>query len=155
VGINWQGNPDHHADIYRSMPLEMLAPLATIENVELFSLQFGFGSEQLTQSQLSHAIVQFPAHVDSDGGAFTDTAAILSNLDVVVTTDTSVAHLAGAVGTKTHLLLGKVPDWRWLQSGSSTPWYPHMRLFRQSKLGTWDEPVAEVASLLRETANAG
>ena len=155
VGINWQGNPDHHADVYRSIPLEILAPLTTIDHVELYSLQFGFGSEQLTHSQFNGEIVKFPEHVDTDGGAFTDTAAILRNLDVVVTTDTSVTHLAGAVGTKTYLLLGKVPDWRWLRSGSSTPWYPHMRLFRQSKLGAWDEPVAEVASLLRKTANAG
>ena len=154
VGINWQGNPDHHADVYRSISLDRLAPLATIPGVELFSLQFGFGSEQLAQSQLNAAITKFPSHVDTDGGAFTDTAAILSNLDYVVTTDTSVAHLAGAVGTPTCLLLGKVPDWRWLQNGSSTAWYPAMQLFRQSRLGIWDEPVAATESLLRKTSPA-
>jgi tetratricopeptide (TPR) repeat protein len=149
VGINWQGNPDHHADVYRSIPLDMLAPLANIAGVELFSLQFGFGSEQLNQSNLKSEVTKLPDHVDTDGGAFTDTAAILENLDMVVTTDTSVAHLAGAVGTKTSLLLGKVPDWRWLRSGSSTPWYPQMQLFRQSQFGAWDDPVADIESQLR------
>ena len=152
VGINWQGNPNHHADVYRSIPLEIFAPFTNIEGIELFSLQFGFGSEQLTQSHLSKSITTFPNHVDTDGGAFTDTAAILKNLDMVVTSDTSLAHLAGAVGTQTSLLLGKVPDWRWLQSGSSTPWYPSMSLFRQRKIGTWSEPVAELESQLEKAA---
>lgn len=150
VGINWQGNPDHHVDMYRSIPLKMLAPLATIEGVDLVSLQFGFGSEQLNQSHLNEAITKLPDHVDTNGGAFTDTAAILRNLDMVVTSDTSVAHLAGAVGTKTSLLLGKVPDWRWLLNESSTPWYPQMQLFRQSKFGSWEEPIANIESQLRK-----
>lgn len=152
VGLNWQGNPDHHADLYRSIPLEMFAPFIEIEGIELFSLQFGFGVEQLTQSHLNRAITTFPDHVDTDGGAFTDTAAILRNLDLVVTTDTSLAHLAGAVGTTTCLLLGKVPDWRWRQTGSSTPWYPDMRLFRQGQLGAWNTPIAEVGKLLQDAS---
>ena len=155
VGINWQGNPNHHADVYRSIPLETFVPFTNTKGIQLFSLQFGFGSEQLTQSHLKNSITTFPNHVDTDGGAFTDTAAILRNLDMVVTSDTSLAHLAGAVGTRTSLLLGKVPDWRWLRSGSSTPWYPSMSLFRQIKLGTWSEPVAEVEAELQKSAFMG
>ena len=152
VGINWQGNPNHHADVYRSIPLETFGPFTNIKGIQLFSLQFGFGSEQLTQSPLRKSITTFPNHVDTDGGAFTDTAAILRNLDMVVTSDTSLAHLAGAVGTKTSLLLGKVPDWRWRRSGSSTAWYPSMSLFRQIKLGTWSVPVAEIETQLKKSA---
>ena len=148
VGINWQGNPDHHADVYRSIPLETMAPLAQIDGVELISLQFGYGSEQLAQSPFSNAVTRLPEHVDTEG-AFTDTAAILRNLDMVVTTDTSVAHLAGAVGTSTRLLLGKVPDWRWLREGSQTRWYPNMQLIRQTELGEWQEPISQIASQLR------
>ncbi len=151
VGINWQGNPNHHADVYRSIPLETMAPLAQIDGVELINLQFGYGSEQLAQSQFSNAVTRLPEHVDTDGGAFTDTAAILRNLDMVVTTDTAVAHLAGALGTATRLLLGKVPDWRWLREGSQTLWYPSMQLVRQSQLGAWQEPIDQIAAQLRET----
>ncbi len=102
VGINWQGNPDHHADVYRSLPLAALQPLSKLPGVSLFSLQFGFGSEQLEGCDFADAIVRLPDDVDSSGGAFTDTAAIIKNLDVVVTSDTAIAHLAGARRARDH-----------------------------------------------------
>lgn len=144
VGINWQGNPKHHADVYRSVHLETFRPLSEIAGIALVCLQFGLGSEQLAQCDFADSIVRLPDHVDTDGGAFTDTTAILRNLDCVVTTDTAIAHLAGAVGTPVAMILGRVPDWRWLREGSTTPWYPTMTIFRQSQMGRWDDVVAEV-----------
>jgi tetratricopeptide (TPR) repeat protein len=148
VGINWQGNPDHHADVYRSVPLEILRPLSQLPGIDLINLQFGYGCRQLENCDFADSILRLPDHVDKDDGAFTDTAAILQNLDLVVTTDTAVAHLAGAVGANVTLMLGKVPDWRWLLEGTTTPWYPSMNLVRQSHIGRWDEVVEEVRGQL-------
>ncbi|TWT92708.1 tetratricopeptide repeat protein [Stieleria varia] len=149
VGIAWQGNPSHHADVYRSMPLETLAPLAEIQGIQLVNLQFGFGSDQLTTCSFADSIDLLPDDIDTSGGAFTDTAAVLKNLDLVVTTDTSLVHLAGALGVDTTLMLGKVPDWRWLQSGETTPWYPSLRLVRQSQMGDWSDVVEQVVARIR------
>ncbi|MFK8114453.1 MAG: tetratricopeptide repeat protein [Rubripirellula sp.] len=141
IGINWQGNPGHHADVYRSIPLEELQPLAQMPNVQLVNLQFGYGSEQLEGCSFGDSILRLPDHVDQDDGCFTDTTAILRNLDAVITTDTAVAHLAGAVGANTKILLGRVPDWRWGLEGPSTPWYPTIELIRQAELGDWSGAI--------------
>ena len=141
VGIAWQGNPSHHADVYRSVPLEVLRPLSRVRGIELISLQFGFGCEQLDSCDFADRIARLPSHVDTDGGAFTDTAAIVRNLDYVVTTDTAIAHLAGAVAVPVALMLGRVPDWRWELEGESTAWYPTMTLIRQQQLGVWDDVI--------------
>ncbi|TWT82659.1 Tetratricopeptide repeat protein [Planctomycetes bacterium CA13] len=148
VGINWQGNPEHHADVYRSIRLESLAPLGAIEDVSLVSLQFGVGTEQIDSCSLADSIITLPNGIDTD--AFTDTAAILKSLDVVVTSDTAIAHLAGALGINVLVMLGKVPDWRWLTEGDQTAWYPTMRLVRQTELGNWAEVVRQVQRRLRE-----
>ena len=150
IGICWQGNPQHHADVYRSIPLaEFKEPIADPE-VSWFSLQHGFGSEQLTQVPFANRIATLPSDIDKSGGAFLDTAAIMQNLDLVITTDTSTAHLAGALGVPVWVILGKVPDWRWLQQGDTTPWYPSMRLFRQSHLGKWAPTMKLIAEAIRE-----
>ncbi|WP_436717002.1 tetratricopeptide repeat-containing glycosyltransferase family protein [Roseiconus lacunae] len=144
VGIAWQGNPQHHADVYRSIPLQTLRPLAQDDRLKLISLQLGFGSEQIAGADFCDSIRQLPADTDTSGGAFTDTAAVMKNLDAVVTTDTSLAHLAGALGVPTCLMLGKVPDWRWLTEGDRTPWYPSVKLFRQQQMGDWASVIADV-----------
>jgi hypothetical protein len=152
IGINWQGNPNHDADVFRSVPLNVLRPLATRSDLQLFSLQFGRGSEQLDECDFADRIVRLPGHVDSDGGAFTDTTAILKHLDCVVTTDTAIAHLAGAVGAPVVVILGQVPDWRWGLSGDSTAWYPSMTLFRQSRLSSWTDVIEQVGQYLDRLA---
>lgn len=154
IGINWQGNPQHHADIYRSIPLEVLRPLSQLSGMELISLQFGFGTEQLHDCDFAHRIVRLPDDVDTDGGAFTDTTAILRHLDGVITTDTAIAHLAGAVGTPVAMLVGRVPDWRWGMEGESTPWYPSVTLYRQQQLGCWQEAMAKVCDDLKRRLTA-
>ena len=148
IGINWQGNPGHHADVYRSLPLSALEPIAKIPDVSLFNLQFGFGIEQLESCGFGDQIQRLPADVDTTGGAFTDTAAILKNLDCVVTSDTAIAHLAGALGVPVIMMIGKVPDWRWLMEGDDTAWYPTMRIVRQEKMRDWEGVVAKVAEMI-------
>ncbi len=148
VGICWQGNPKHHADIYRSFQLEEFSAIAGREDVSLISLQHGFGTEQINQVPFGNKIAMLPDNIDKSGGAFLDTAAIMRNLDLVITSDTSTAHLAGALGVPVWVLLGKVPDWRWLEQGEETRWYPTMRLFRQTHMGDWTGVMNRVAAHL-------
>jgi Flp pilus assembly protein TadD len=149
IGINWQGNPDHQADVFRSFPLKSLLPLCDVEGVQLISLQKGFGSEQLKQWSGSQVVYCLPGEVDQTSGAFLDTAAILHRLDCVVTSDTAIAHLAGALGIPAGLLLGFTPDWRWQLGSDETPWYPKTKLFRQPKVGDWETPVHQLCQWLR------
>ena len=137
VGIAWQGNPDHQADVFRSIPLKQFEVLAEVPNVELYSLQSGHGIEQLSSWKGVQPLKRFGDNVDKSSGAFMDTAAIMQQLDLVITSDTSIAHLAGALGVPTWIALNYIPDWRWLLSRSDSPWYPSVRLFRQPGLGDW------------------
>ncbi|MCU0710914.1 MAG: tetratricopeptide repeat protein [Pirellula sp.] len=148
IGINWQGNPDHQADMFRSFPLSALKPLANLEGALLLSLQKGAGTEQRQQWQEKKLIYCLPDDVDQTSGAFMDTAAIIKSLDYVVTSDTALAHLAGALGVKTCLVLGFTPDWRWLLSREDCPWYPSLKLFRQNKIGDWGPVIHEVCQFL-------
>jgi|694.fasta_scaffold02766_16 tetratricopeptide (TPR) repeat protein len=145
VGICWQGNPDFHADVYRSVPLKRFASIVDVPGVNFVSLQYGYGSEQLKEVSFCSQIQKLPEGIDRSAGAFLDTAAIIRNLDLVITIDTSTAHLAGALGVPVWLILGRVPDWRWREQGEVTAWYPTMRLFRQSQVGHWEELFAEIA----------
>jgi tetratricopeptide (TPR) repeat protein len=148
VGIVWQGNPDHQADMFRSIPLSAMKPLADIEGIQLISLQRGHGTEQLKSWTGSKLIYCMPEEIDQSSGAFMDTSAILHHLDWIVTSDTSMAHLSGALARPTCLMLGYTPDWRWLQERIDSPWYPSLRLFRQAKIGDWSDVVQSVAKHL-------
>jgi len=151
IGINWQGDPSHEKtnSIGRSLPLETFAPIAAKTNASLLSLQKGFGSEQLKTSSFRDHFVSCQEQVN-DTWDFLETAAIIVNCDLVITSDTSVAHLAGGMGKTTWLLLKKVPEWRWGLEGETTFWYPSMRLFRQRERGDWNEVMARVAEALQE-----
>lgn len=148
IGIVWQGNPNHQADMFRSFPLESLEPLCNIDDVQLISLQFGKGSEQIKSWKGSKPIYQLPEDLDQSSGAFMDTAAILHHLDWIVTSDTSLAHLAGALARPTVVMLGFTPDWRWLLDRPDTPWYPTMHLIRQTTIGQWHSVAQQVADFL-------
>ena len=140
VGINWQGNPKYRGDRRRSIPLAHFAPLAQIEGVRLVSLQRNFGSEQLKEVRFS--VTELGGQVDEAAGPFMDTAAILKNLDLLITSDTSLVHLAGGLGVPTWLAIPRAPDWRWLLERPDCPWYPSLKLFRQPEFDNW-EPVFE------------
>lgn len=136
IGICWQGNPSYNADRQRSMPLDHFLDLAQMEGVHVFSLQKKHGTEQLDKLPDPAPFVDLGPDLDEEHGAFMDTAAVIAHLDLVVTTDTAVAHLAGAMGSPVFLLLSHVPDWRWGLSGDLHAWYPGMRLFRQEEAGS-------------------
>ncbi|MEQ8790498.1 MAG: DUF6165 family protein [Pirellulaceae bacterium] len=150
IGIAWQGNKDHQADLQRSVRLEQFAPLADVPGVELFSLQKGYGSEQIAELAGKFHVTEFSPPLDEPTGAFMDTAAVMRQLDLVICSDTSLAHLAGAMGVPIWTALSYSPDWRWLLKRDDSPWYPSMRLFRQDTLGDWTPVFARMAEALRE-----
>ena len=151
VGIIWQGNPRHKLDRHRSFPLTLLEPLARINNVALVSLQKGAGAEQIPLLGERFRVLD----VGADLADFTDTAAVMKCLDVVVCCDTAVAHLAGALGVRVWVALATVSDWRWLLGRDDSPWYPTMRLFRQERLGEWRPVIQLMADELRRLARKG
>ncbi|MEP9387755.1 tetratricopeptide repeat protein [Mesorhizobium sp. KR9-304] len=152
VGIAWQGNPSGFVDLGRSIPLRELVPLSEIEGVQLISLQFQHGLEQIQALAKPGALRVLPGFNERADG-FIDTAAVMKCLDLVITTDTAPAHLAGALNVPVWVLLKSVPDWRWLLDRSDSPWYPSMRLFRQKERGDWRGVVEEVmTSLAAEVA---
>ena len=132
------------------MPLAALAPLAKIPGVSLVSLQRGAGSEQLKDA--GFPVLDLGPEFDGGPDAFLDTAAVVSALDLVISTDTSVAHLAGALARPVWTALPVVPEWRWLLDRSDSPWYPTMRLFRQTRRGDWESVVAALAAVLEPLA---
>jgi len=154
VGIAWQGNPKVETNGLqgRSVPLSAFRALANVPGVTLVSLQKGPGSEQLDQVDFRDRIVAFPEELDGEGKAFLDTVAVMKNLDVVVTSDTSIAHLAGALGIPTWVALHATPDWRWLLARNDSPWYPSVRLFRQKSdsAGDWSTLFSQIAAELRK-----
>ncbi|HEV2947630.1 MAG TPA: DUF6165 family protein, partial [Gemmataceae bacterium] len=148
VGIAWQGNPQRAWDHpHRSITLAEFAPLSKVEGVRLISLQKGPALDQLKDSGFPVAAVD-PSEEETSG-AFTTTAAIMKNLDLVITSDTALAHLAGALAVPVWLALSCAPDWRWLLDREDSPWYPTMRLFRQKTRGDWQEVFMRMADQLR------
>jgi Tfp pilus assembly protein PilF len=150
VGISWQGNPAGKADRGRSMLLAQLAPLAQIPGVRLISLQTHHGLDQLQQLPPGMSVELLGGDYAAGPDSFVDAAAAMHCVDLVVTTDSAPAHLAGALGRPCWVLLMHVPDWRWMIGREDSPWYPHTRLFRQSERGNWETPVRKVAEELRQ-----
>jgi Tfp pilus assembly protein PilF len=153
VGIHWQGNHQSPADRGRSFPLRQFHPLSTIPGIRLISLQIGAGTEQLRHLPHDMRVENLGPEFDSGPDAFLDSAAALASLDLVITSDTALAHLAGALGCPVWVVLQQAADWRWLRGREDCPWYPGMRLFRQRQRGNWDEVFEEVRAAL--VARAG
>jgi tetratricopeptide (TPR) repeat protein len=139
VGINWQGNKQSPADRGRSFPLHLFQRIASIPGVRLISLQMGAGTEQLQTIPRGMAVESLGDAFNGGPDAFLDSAAVIENLDLVITSDTAVAHLAGALARPAWVALMHVPDWRWLMERADSPWYPTHRLYRQRRRGGWDE----------------
>lgn len=150
VGICWQGSKLLKFDNRRSFPLTALAPLASIPGVRLISLQKTAGLEQLDALNGLFEVVDLRPDYDDEEGAFLNAAAIVKNLDLVITADTAIAHLAGGLGMPVWTVLPKHADWRWLHDRDDSPWYPTMRLFRQTTAGDWSEVFARMADELRK-----
>ena len=147
IGIAWQGSRDYPSDRWRSIPLAHFAPLASLPGVRLVSLQKGFGSEQV--ATVDFPVLDLSGRLDEVAGPFMDTAAVIRNLDLVVTADTAIAHLAGALGAPVWVALQFSPDWRWLLGRDDSPWYPTMRLFRQTTFGEWPDVFERIANAVQ------
>jgi Glycosyltransferase family 9 (heptosyltransferase) len=144
IGIVWSGRPELHNDHNRSIALSKLVPLERL-GVKLVALQTEVRAEDQKTLEANKTIVNFA----SDLHDFSDTAALTSLMDLVISVDTSVAHLAGALGKPVWILLPFDPDWRWLLGRDDSPWYPTARLFRQPKIGDWDSVIEEVKKKLK------
>jgi tetratricopeptide (TPR) repeat protein len=141
VGLIWAGRA---APPGRSIPLEMIAALAD-PRIQFYSLQIGDGAEEAKSPPPGMNLIDATDRIKD----FADSAALMDQLDVIVTIDTAAAQLAGALGKRTFTLLKRIPDWRWLLDRSDSPWYPSMQLFRQEQSGDWQAPVARVAAALK------
>lgn len=137
IGLCWAGKS--YPDPGRSCPVELLAPLAETRGVSWYSLQTGW------KDALPFPMIDLTCHIRDFG----DTAALISQLDLVITVDTAVAHLAGALGKPACLMLPYAPDWRWMLEREDSPWYPTMRLFRQQKAGDWESVIQRIAGFLQ------
>jgi Flp pilus assembly protein TadD len=151
VGINWQGFSGRFEDRGRSFPLALFQTLAEVPGVRLISLQRGEGEEQIATAGF---VLETLDGLDAGPDAFLDTAAVMASLDLIITSDTSIAHLAGALGRPVWVALRRVPDWRWMLDRADSPWYPRMRLFRQTRDGDWGPVFAAMAEALGSLVTA-
>ena len=152
IGINWQGNPNTETNELRgrSFPLESFSNIAKSTNFKFLSLQKGVGSEQLNNCSFINNFVSCQEKIN-DIWDFTENAAIIANCDLIITCDTSLAHLAGAIGANVWLLLKDVPEWRWGIKNKTTFWYPSMRLFRQKEKNNWNEVMDRILLELKNS----
>ncbi|HRN77651.1 MAG TPA: tetratricopeptide repeat protein [Candidatus Dependentiae bacterium] len=156
IGLCWQGNPNYSIQELRdivkakSCHVHTFLPLADIKGISLYSLQKIGGEDQLEHINEKLHITAFSDDFDNSRGRFMDTAAVITNLDLVITIDTSIAHLAAGLGKPTWVLLPKPSDWRWMLKRTDTPWYPNMRLFRQSTPGDWDAVIQNIVHALQQ-----
>lgn len=158
IGICWHGNSRYTrpalqiAAQEKAIPLSAFAPLAALPDVSLYSLQRVDGIDEL--DSIDFTVNTFDAAFDHTQGRFMDTAAVMHSLDLVITSDTSIAHLAGALGIPTWLLLSHPADWRWLRDRTDSPWYPTIRIFRQEKHNDWHAVIQAVRKALTKLVAA-
>ncbi|MBL6457433.1 tetratricopeptide repeat protein [Belnapia sp. T6] len=150
VGLVWAGNPEHRNDRHRSIASHQLAPLWAVAGVSWVSLQVGARAAALRGEAPNGAVLDLAPELTD----LAETAAAMAQLDLVVTVDTAAAHLAGALGRPVWTMLPALPDWRWLLEREDTPWYPTMRLFRQTRFGDWSGVVERVAGALQQMVAA-
>ena len=146
VGLAWAGNRAHSNDRRRSIPLATLTPLFDTPGIAWFSLQPIADDAETDQVPAARGLVRLPVRREFEG-----TAALVAELDLIVTVDTSIAHLAGALAKPTWVMLPFAPDWRWQTARTDNPWYPTARLFRQPAPGAWDAVVRDLLAALHES----
>ena len=152
VGLVWAGDPKHKNDANRSLGFERFQPLLDIKGVDFYSLQVGERGGDIRNNQALGGLEGKITDLGKSLSDFADTAAAVGQLDLVITVDTSVAHLAGALAKPVWTLLPWVPDWRWLLDRDDSPWYPTMRLFRQPAAGDWDAVFKDLGAALGQLA---
>jgi len=144
VGLAWSGRSTHPNDRRRSLRLSQLVPIGAVDGCAFVSLQKPFPPADAEATRHFAGLVDMSSALTD----FDETAAIIANLDLVITVDTSIGHLSGAIGKPAWILLSKANDWRWLVDREDTPWYPSVRLFRQPTAGAWAPVIADVATAL-------
>lgn len=149
VGINWHGN-----ETAKSIPLELFLPMSRIPGLRLYSLQKVKGLDQLERLRGQLPIIDWTAEMDTGPDAFIDTAAVMANMDLILTCDTSVVHLAGAMGCPIVMPLKWFADWRWLLDGEECPWYPTMRILRMARRNDWAELMERVTAYVQRLVDA-
>lgn len=147
IGLVWAGNPDHMNDHIRSIRLEQFAPILKLPGMRFFSLQKG---DKAAAQIMALPEALRPVDLSPRLNDFTDTAAVLKNLDLLISVDTSVLHLAGALGAQAAALIQFDPDWRWMVGRDDTPWYRSLKLYRQRCFGDWDEVLGRLAEALTQ-----
>jgi tetratricopeptide (TPR) repeat protein len=156
IGLCWQGNAGYSTQFLRkavaakSFHVKEFEPLCTMKGISLYSLQKMNGHDQLKDASYQLNIHDFGSELDEKHGRFMDTAAIIKNLDLVITVDTSISHFAAALGVPVWILLPNPADWRWMLDRTDTPWYPNVRLFRQPKFGDWKSVIQDVIAALQK-----
>ena len=148
IGINWQASPNPDLDIGRSFKLKYFNDISSINKIKLYSLQKHNGLDQINKKIKLNIIDNF-----DESAPFVDTAAIIENLDLVITCDTSIAHLSGAIGKKTFLLLQKNSEWRWLQDIDYSPWYNSIKIYRQKTQDDWSTVFDNVKNDIKKLIN--
>jgi tetratricopeptide (TPR) repeat protein len=148
IGLVWAGRLSHRNDHNRSCLLDVFSPLAHLNDISFFSLQKGEGRAQAKNPPQGMNLIDYTDDIHD----FSDTAAIIVNLDLIISADTAAAHLAGALGKPVWTLIPFAPDWRWMLNREDSPWYPTMRLFRQPAPGDWESVMIKVADELRDKA---
>ena len=148
IGLFWQGNVDSSGSSARAIKLNDLEILLDFKNVDFVSLQKGNGHEQIKESRFSQYMIDNNDNIDTGDDAFIDTVAIIKNLDLVISSDTSIVHLSGAMGKKVWMLEPKVPNWPWTNYGSTSPWYKSLEIFRQKKKNNWEQPIKDLKNKL-------
>ena len=150
VGLVWRGNPQHEHDQWRSLSLDQLQPLLSVPEVSFFSLQVGGGQNELAQEPWKSRMADLTPHLKD----FSVTAAVIAELDLVISVDTAVAHVAGALGKPVWMLIPQGNDWRWLHGRNDSPWYPTLRLFRQRRQRNWTPAINTLVRELTAVAAA-
>lgn len=149
IGLIWAGDPSLKDDRLRSCALEAFSPLAISDEISFYSLQKGPASAQVKNAHEGLRLIDYSEDIKD----FSDTAALIQNLDLIISVDTATAHLAGALGKPVWILLPFVPDWRWMLDREDSPWYPTMRLFRQTSPGDWESVLHRVKKALEQLAH--
>ncbi len=156
IGICWQGNARYSTQALRravaakSLPVQAFKSMAEIPGVSIYSLQQVDGMDQIASCDFKNKLIFFDETFDKTYGSFMDSAAVMQQLDLVVSVDTGVCHLAGAMGVPTWILLPFPGDWRWLRNRTDSPWYPSVRLFRQQQLEDWDTPMQDIVASITD-----
>ena len=140
IGLVWQGSKTHAKDYKRSITLRKFEPLLKLQNFEFISLQKGFGREQIKLNKLEKVVIDFFESIES----FQDTLSIINNLDLVITVDTAIAHIAATMNKKTWIIISHVPDFRWGLKNEKTIWYDNVKLYRQKEINNWDSVINDV-----------